>query len=142
MKNIENSLCIWEIRLDFYAPTCNSAGLEPRLCDAMWSHSEQQGSKFIKGIVETLCYEEGDSGRDSVAQGGLTFTVESVEFRDVMRCRLPMKEAPSMLRDHFSQTSTFDMFLPLSRRLCQEGHQFGVDLTEDTFPALWSTVIR
>jgi hypothetical protein len=46
----------------------------------MWSHSEQQGSKFIKGVVETLCYEEGDSGRDSVARGGLTF---AVEFRDV-----------------------------------------------------------
>ena len=60
--------------------TCNSAGLEPRLCDAMWSHSEQQGSKFIKGVVETLCYEEGDSGRDSVAKGGLTF---AVRFRDV-----------------------------------------------------------
>lgn len=36
------------------------------LCDAMWSHSEQQGSKFIKGVVETLCYEEGDSGRHIV----------------------------------------------------------------------------
>ena len=36
----------------------------PRLCDAMWSYSEQHGSKFVKGVVETLCYEDGDSGRD------------------------------------------------------------------------------
>ena len=39
-----------------------------RLCDAMWNHSEQHGSKFLEGVVETLCYDESDSGRDSNAR--------------------------------------------------------------------------
>ncbi|CAK9048519.1 unnamed protein product [Durusdinium trenchii] len=33
------------------------------LCDAMWSYSEQHGSNFVKGTVENLCYEDGDSER-------------------------------------------------------------------------------
>ena len=106
--------------------TCNSAGLEPRLCDAMWSHSEQQGSKFIKGVVETLCYEEGDSGRDSVAKGGLTF---AVEFRDVACPWRKLHHCCGIIFWRFPLSSTFIHFrhLPVSRRLCQEGH-FGVEL--------------
>ncbi|CAJ1329330.1 unnamed protein product, partial [Effrenium voratum] len=33
------------------------------LCDAMWSYSEQQGSKLVKGVVEKLCYADREGER-------------------------------------------------------------------------------